>query len=285
MRDFTKDHSALALNSATLGHNVEGHGAGWSPERMIDACAERGFGGIVFWRREIGARAVEIGNRVRASGMAVAGLCRAPFLVGPHVPGDRAAVLAELRRAIDMAADLGAPVLTIVAGGVEPGTRGLDPTLDLLADRVAAAAPHAAAAGVRLALEPLHPVYGGDRSCLVTLRDALDLCDRIGAANVGVAIDVYHLWWDRTLPGQLQRAGDRILGYHLCDWLAETRDVLLDRGMMGDGVADLRALRAAVEGAGYRGFCEVEVFSARNWWRRPPEEVLDVILDRFRTLC
>lgn len=285
MRDFTKDHSALALNSATLGHNVEGHGAGWSPERMIDACAERGFGGIVFWRREIGARAVEIGNRVRASGMAVAGLCRAPFLVGPHAPGGRAAVLAELRRAIDMAADLGAPVLTIVAGGVEPGTRGLDPTLDLLADRVAAAAPHAAAAGVRLALEPLHPVYGGDRSCLVTLRDALDLCDRIGAANVGVAIDVYHLWWDRTLPGQLQRAGDRILGYHLCDWLAETRDVLLDRGMMGDGVADLRALRAAVEGAGYRGFCEVEVFSARNWWRRPPEEVLDVILDRFRTLC
>lgn len=284
MRDFAQDLSA-ALNTATLGGNVEGAGAGWAPERILDACAARGLGGVVFWRREIGTRAAAIGARARAAGVAVAGLCRAPFLVGPLAAPDRSAVMDEFRAAIDMAAELGAPVLTIVAGGVEPGTRGVADSLDRLADRVAEAAPHAAACGVRLALEPLNPVYGGDRSCLVTLRDALDLCDRIGAANVGVAVDVYHVWWDTDLPRQLDRAGDRIFGLHLCDWLAETRDVLLDRGMMGDGVADIRAIRGAAEAAGYAGPCEVEIFSAGNWWKRDPDEVLDVMVERLRTVC
>lgn len=153
------------------------------------------------------------------------------------------------------------------------------------ADRAAEAAPHAAACGVRLALEPLNPAHGGDRSCLVTLRDAFDSCDRIGAANVGVAVDVYHVWWDTDLPRQLDRAGDRILGLHLRDWLAETRDVLLDRGMMGDGVADIRAIRGAAEAAGCAGPCEVEIFSAGHWWKRDPDEVLDVMVERLRTVC
>lgn len=279
------DPSAVALNTATLGHNVAGAGAGWSPERTIDACAAHGLGGIVFWRREIGARAVEIGDRARAAGLAVAGLCRTPFLVGPLAPPDRGAVMDDFRASIDMAAGLGAPVLTIVTGGVEPGTRGVAESLRLVADRVAEAAPYAAARGVSLALEPLNPVYGGDRSCLTTLRDALDLCDAIGAENVGVAVDVYHVWWDTDLPRQLMRAGGRILGLHLCDWLAETRDVLLDRGMMGDGVADIPAIRAATQAAGYGGACEVEIFSAGNWWKRSPDEVLDAIVERVRTAC
>lgn len=286
MRDFTNDHSALVLNTASLGHNLDGHGAGWSAERVIDACAERGLGGIVFWRREIGNRAVAIGERVRAAGLQVAGLCRTPFLVGPLAPVGRVAVMDEFRAAIDMAADLGAPVLTIVVGGVEPGTKGVADSLTLVADRVAEAAPYAAGMGVKLALEPLNPVYGGNRSCLVTTRDAVDLCKRIAAPNVGIAVDVYHVWWDTELAAQLKRAGEgRIFGYHLCDWLADTTDVLLDRGMMGDGVADLKAIRAAVEGAGYAGPCEVEIFSAGNWWRRDPGEVLDVMVERFRTVC
>jgi sugar phosphate isomerase/epimerase len=286
MRDFTQDHSALALNTATLGHNLDGQGAGWSVERVIDACAERGLGGIVFWRREIGARAAEIGERVRAAGLQVVGLCRTPFLVGPLAPIGRTAVMDDFRRSIDMAAGLRAPVLTIVVGGVEPGTKGVSESLKLVADRVAEAAPYAAERGVKLALEPLNPVYGGNRSCLVTMRDAVDLCELIGAPNVGVAVDVYHVWWDTDLAAQLARAGaGRILGYHLCDWLADTSDVLLDRGMMGDGVADLRAIRGAVEGAGYVGPCEVEVFSSANWWRRDPGEVLDVMVERFRALC
>jgi sugar phosphate isomerase/epimerase len=286
MRDFTHDQAALALNTASLGHNVAGAGAGWSPEQTIDACAQRGIGGIVFWRREIGTRAVEIGQRVRAAGMTVAGLCRAPFLVGPLAPAGRQAVMDDFHAAIDMAAGLQAPVLTIVVGGVEPGTRGLRDSLNLVAETVAAAAPYAAERGVKLALEPLHPVYGGDRSCLVTVRDAVDLVLRIDAPNVGIAVDVYHVWWDTSLGAELKRAGaGRILGYHLCDWLADTRDVLLDRGMMGDGVADLTAIRRAVEDAGYAGPCEVEVFSDRNWWQRDPGDVLDVMVERFRTCC
>lgn len=279
------DHRALALNTASLGHNLEGFGAGWSAERIIDACAERGFGAVVFWRREIGSRAVEIGERVRAAGMTVAGLCRTPFLVGSQA-ADVRAVMDDFKASIDMAAALRAKVLTIVVGGVEPGTKGVEESLKIVAERVAEASPYAAAHDVKLALEPLNPVYAGNRSCLTTLRDAIDLCDLIAAPNVGVAVDVYHVWWDTDVAAQLQRAGaDRIFGFHLCDWLADTTDVLLDRGMMGDGVADLRALRKAVEGAGYSGPCEVEIFSANNWWKRDPGEVLDVMVERFRGVC
>nr|WP_241741511.1 sugar phosphate isomerase/epimerase family protein [Gemmobacter straminiformis] len=264
-----------------MGHNLDGAGAGWSPERVIDACAARGYGGIVFWRREIGQRAVEIGDRVRAAGLQVAGLCRTPYLVGSDAPrGD------DLRASIGMAADLGAPVLTIVTGGTEPGTKGVIETQKRLAERVAEAAPLAAAAGVSLALEPLNPMFGGNRTCIFTVADALAVADSVAAPNVGIAVDVYHVWWDRTLAESLTAARGRVLGYHLCDWLETTRHMLLDRGMMGDGVADLRAIRQAVEdGAGYTGLCEVEVFSAEDWWKRDPAEVLDVIVDRFRRYC
>ncbi|MCA3506776.1 MAG: sugar phosphate isomerase/epimerase [Rhodobacter sp.] len=282
MRDFADDHSALALNTASLGHNMDGAGAGWSSERVIDACAARGYGGIVFWRREIGSRAVEIGNRVRAAGMQVAGLCRTPYLVGRDAPRDEA----DLRASIDMAADLGAQVLTIVTGGTEPGTKGVIETQKRLAERLAVAAPLAAAAGVSLALEPLNPMFGGNRTCIFTVADALAAADAAHAPNVGIAVDVYHVWWDRTLAQSLAAERGRVLGYHLCDWLENTRHMLLDRGMMGDGVADLRAIRRAVEdGAGYAGLCEVEVFSAEDWWKRDPAEVLDVIVDRFRRYC
>ena len=137
MRDLSSDPTALALNTATLGHNLDGYGAGWSVEQVIDACAERGLGGIVFWRREIGGRAVEIGNRVRAAGMNVVGLCRTPYITGPGAPP----TLDEARTSIDMAAGLGAEVLTIVTGGTEPGTRGVLESQKVLADRIASIAP------------------------------------------------------------------------------------------------------------------------------------------------
>lgn len=286
MRDFAMDHSALALNTGSLGHNLDGYGAGWPPEKVIDACAERGFGAITFWRREIGKRGTEIGNRVRAAGMDVCGLARTPFLVGPLAPPTRAEVMDDFYASIDMAADLGAPVLTIVVGGIVEGSHSMRESLRQVTGIVAEAAPRAAGAGVRLALEPLNPVYGGNRSCLVTVRDAVDICEEIGDPVLAVAVDVYHVWWDLSLAPELERAGsERIAGFHLCDWLADTTDVLLDRGMMGDGVADLKAIRRAVEEAGYDGYCEVEIFSANNWWKRDPAEVLDVMVERFRSVC
>jgi len=192
---------------------------------VIDACAARGYGGIVFWRREIGPRAVEIGNRVRAAGLQVAGLCRTPYLVGSEAPrGDD-----DLRASIDTAAALGAPVLTIVTGGTEPGTKGVIETQKRLAERVAAAAPLAAAAGVSLALEPLNPMFGGNRTCLFTVADALAVADAVAASNVGIAVDVYHVWWDRTLAKSLAAAKGRVLGYHLCDWLEKHRQRVMPR--------------------------------------------------------
>ena len=286
MRDFSADHSAIALNTATLGHMMDGRGAGWSPEQVVDACADRGFGGIVFWRREIGTRGCEIGARVRAAGMKVQGLCRAPFLVGALALPTREKVMDDFHASIDMAAELGARSVTVVAGGIIPGTVGVSESLKRVEALVGEAAPYAAERAVMLALEPLHPVYGGDRSCLVTVRDAIDICKNLNEPNVGVAVDVYHVWWDTSLGAELMRAGkDMILGYHVCDWLAETRDVLLDRGMMGDGVADLKGIRRAVEEAGYDGLCEVEVFSAANWWMREPGEVMDACVERFRKHC
>jgi len=224
MRDFSRDLSALALNTATLGHMLDGHGAGWSPERVVDACAERGMAGIVFWRREIDRRAAAIGDRVRAAGMEVVGLCRAPFLVGPLAPPTREERTGEFRASIDMAAELGARVLTIVTGGIEPGTKGPEESQKLLAERVAEGADYAAPRRVSLALEPLNPLYGGNRTCLMTVRDALRVCDMVDAPNVGIAVDVYHVWWDTTLAESCAAARGRILGHHLCDWLADTRD-------------------------------------------------------------
>lgn len=286
MRDFSNDHSALALNTATLGHNIDGAGAGWEPQQVVDACAARGIEGITYWRREIGKNAHKIGAATRAAGMTVTGLCRTPFLTGPLAPPTEQIIMDDFRSAIEMAHDLGTEVLTIVTGGIIPDSHSMTDSLDRVADLVAQAAPIAQQAGVTLALEPLNPVYGGDRSCLVSVRDALDLIDTIGAPNIKIAVDVYHVWWDISLADELATRGTgQVAGYHLCDWMAQTTDVLLDRGMMGDGVADLRKIRTAVEGTGYSGFCEVEIFSAENWWKRSPEEVLDMIIERFRTVC
>ena len=132
-----------------------------------------------------------------------------------------------------------------------------------------------------LAIEPLHPMQAAERACINTLEQALDLCDAMGD-GIGVAVDVYHVWWDPKLEQQIKRAGEkRVLAYHICDWLVPTRDLLNDRGMMGDGVIDLPRIRSWVEGAGYSGFHEVEIFSELDWWKRDPDEVLQTCKDRF----
>lgn len=159
-------------------------------------------------------------------------------------------------------------------------------------DGIATTLEYARQAGLPLAIEPLHPMFAADRACVNTLEQALDLCDLLdpgvattaGRAALGVAVDVYHVWWDPKLREQIARAGaSRLLAFHVCDWLTPTRDLLNDRGMMGDGVIDIPRIRGWVEEAGYAGYSEVEIFSAENWWKREGGEVLDTCIARHRS--
>jgi sugar phosphate isomerase/epimerase len=168
------------------------------------------------------------------------------------------------------------------------GSKDLPRARSQVRDGLAAILPYARDAGVALAIEPLHPMYAADRCCISTLKQANDLCaelDPDGAGGLGVAIDVYHVFWDPELEREIARAGaaSRILAFHVCDWLVPTRHLLLDRGMMGDGVIDIPRIRGLVEAAGYAGLIEVEIFST-DWWQRDPDEVLRIIAERYRTV-
>jgi sugar phosphate isomerase/epimerase len=170
-------------------------------------------------------------------------------------------------------------------GGLPKGSRDIIGARRMVEEGTAAILPHAKAHNMPLAIEPLHPMYAADRACVNTLAQALDLCELLGD-GVGVAVDTYHVWWDPDLAAQIARAGaaGRILAYHICDWLVPTRDLLLDRGMMGDGVIDLTGIGGMIEKAGYRGFIEVEIFSVADWWKRPGKDVLQVCIERFDRL-
>jgi len=187
---------------------------------------------------------------------------------------------------IDEAAAIGAECIVVIGGGLPPGSRDLPGARKMFADGLAAVLPHARAAKVPLALEPMHPMYAADRGCITTINEMIDLCDELGD-GLGIAIDTYHVWWEPGLEEQIARVGrDKcILAHHICDWLVPTRDLLLDRGMMGDGVIDLVGFRRMIEAAGFFGPQEVEIFSAENWWKRPGDEVLKTCIERFRAVC
>jgi sugar phosphate isomerase/epimerase len=250
----------------------------------VEACARHGVRAIDPWRNQVAAAGLAEACRiVEANGMRVTGYCRGGMFPAADAAGRRAAI-DDNRRAVDEAAALGAECLVLVVGSLPQGSRDIDGARAMVADGIAAVLPHARACQVPLALEPMHPMYAADRACVNTLAQALDLCDQLGD-GMGVAIDVYHTWWDPDLPRQIARAGKRILAYHVCDWLVPTRDLLVDRGMMGDGVIDLPGIRRMIEAAGYRGTQEVEIFSAENWWKRPGDEVLKTCIERFNTVC
>jgi len=222
---------------------------------------------------------------VKANGLRVTGHCRGGMFPATDSTGLSAAI-DDNKRAIDEAAALGADCLVMVVGGLPGASKDIAAARGMVADGLAAILPHARACAIPLAIEPLHPMYAADRACVNTLEQALDLCDALGAGT-GVAIDVYHTWWDPKLSAQIARAGRnrQILAHHICDWLVPTRDLLLDRGMMGDGVIDLKWFRAEIERAGFHGPQEVEIFSAQNWWKRPGDDVIATCIERFRTVC
>ena len=174
----------------------------------------------------------------------------------------------------------------LVVGGMPQGSRDLPGAREQVRDGIEAILPRAREAGIPLAIEPLHPMYAADRACVNTLKQALDLCEELDpqkSGALGVAVDVYHVWWDPDLAAQIARAGkeQRLLAYHICDWLVPTKDLLLDRGMMGDGVIVLKSIRAQMNAAGYTGFHEVEIFSRDDWWKRDPDEVMQICRERY----
>ncbi len=276
MRDFSRSPAFLAINQATT--------KSWSLEQAIEGYARHGVRGIGIWRESL----AELGTARAASmlkvhDMTVTGLCRAGLFPAIDAAGRRAA-LDESRRAVDEAVALGALCVIVVAGGLPPGSKDLAGAWAQVQDGLAELLPYARAANMKLAIEPLHPGQVAERCCVNTLSHANDLCDALGP-GVGVAVDVYHTWWDPNLEREIARAGKaRLLAFHVCDWLVPTTDLALDRGMMGDGVIDIRKIRGWMEDAGYAGHAEVEIFSARDWWQRPPDEVVRTCIERHRAV-
>ena len=237
---MSADPARLSFNQITADH--------LDLDQVIDACAEAGIGWLAPWRHKLVPHA---GERIRAAGLRASSLCRGGFFPAPSA-AERRERDADNRTAVDEAAAIGTDLLVLVCGPAPDG------------DLATALAPYATEHGVQLGIEPLHPMMIGERSVVVTLAQALDLAERFDAAEVGVVVDAYHVWWDPELELQLERAAGRILAYHVSDWLVPTPDLLAGRGMMGDGVIDLPRLRGLVEAAGYDGPIEVEVINAAN---------------------
>jgi sugar phosphate isomerase/epimerase len=286
MRDLTHDHALLSLNTATVRKQGD-------LIAIIEACARHGVRAVSPWRDQVAAVGLDRAVRaVKDAGLELSGYCR-----GGMFPADsayRAEARDDNRLAVDEAAALGSPCLVLVVGGLPQFSRpGSAPSKHLPAahaaveDGIAELLEYARAAHMPLAIEPLHPMYAADRACVNTLKHALDLCDRLdpqARGGLGVALDVYHVWWDPELSAQIARCGrERMLAYHVCDWLVPTRDLLLDRGMMGDGVIELRRIRGEVEALGFDGFVEVEIFS-NDWWSRAMDEVIETCIARHRTV-
>jgi sugar phosphate isomerase/epimerase len=287
MRDFSQNHDWLSINTATIRKQL---GAEVPLDRIIDQCAKRGIRAISPWRDQVAAVGLDkVAKQLKAHGIGLSGYCRGGFFPAADAAGLKAA-LDDNRRAIDEAKTLDAPCLVLVVGALPGALEGKVAYKDIgrarseVRDGIAASLEYAREVGMPLAIEPLHPMQAADRACINTLEHALDICDELDAGKtglLGVALDIYHVWWDPKLQQQIARAGrERLLAYHVCDWLTPTRDLLSDRGMMGDGVVELKKIRGWVEDAGFAGFSEVEIFSNLDWWQRPGAETLDVCIER-----
>jgi sugar phosphate isomerase/epimerase len=286
MRDFSGDHRWLSLNTATV--RKQGDLA-----QIVDACARHGIRAIDPWRDQVAAIGLDRAVRViRDAGLELSGYCRGGMFTADDA--HRQAARDDNRRAVDEAKALDASCLVLVVGGLPQYSRpGSATSRDIAAaraqveDGIDELFNYARQVGMPLAIEPLHPAYAADRACVNTTRQALDICDRLDPSQsgaIGVALDVYHIWWDPEVLAQIERAGrSRLLAFHVCDWLVPTKDLLNDRGMMGDGVIDIRKLRAAVEAQGFAGYSEIEIFSDR-WWDQPMDDVIRTCIARHRTV-
>ncbi|AEA28997.1 Xylose isomerase domain-containing protein TIM barrel (plasmid) [Pseudonocardia dioxanivorans CB1190] len=263
----------LSLNQKTTNR--------WSVAEAVQGCVRAGLPAIGLWREpvhEIGVLAAV--QLVTDAGLRVSSLCRGGFLTDPTATG-RQAALDDNRRAIDEAAALGTDCLVMVVGGLPTGSRDLPGARHSVVDGIAALVPYARERRVRLALEPMHPIFCADRGVLSTLSQALDIAECFAADEVGVVVDTFHVWWDPEVMTQIARATGRIASFQVCDWITPLPpDALLSRGIMGDGHIDFRGLRRAVEAANYLGDVEVEIFNA-DVWDADPDEVVATVTQRY----
>ena len=261
--------------------------AQWSLREAVEGCARQDVRGFSVWRDKLAECGVKEAAKILSdNGMTVTGLCRGGMFPAADEAGRRAAIEDNLR-AVEEAVAINAQCLILVCGGVPEGSKDLHGAHKMVRDGIAAVLPHAKAAGMPLAIEPLHPMYAAERACINSIAHANDLCDELGE-GVGIAVDVYHLWWDPYLQQEIGRAGKaegkRLLAFHICDWLVPTTDIWLDRGMMGDGRIDIPQIRGWMEEAGYEGFAEVEILSSR-WWKEDPDEVVRLCVERHESVC
>lgn len=253
----------------------------WSIEEAAAKYSAAGVRGITVWRNALDGRdPAAVGTMLRDQGLEIVSLCRGGFF--PHLkPAGRQAAIDENRRIIDEAAALGAPLIVLVCGA-EP-EQPLEASREQIVAGIEALLPQAAAAGVKLAIEPLHPMYADDRSAINTLKQANDACEQLQSEWAGVAVDVYHLWWDPELAVEIARCGrnNQIFAFHVCDWKTPTTDLLLDRGLMGEGCIPIRTIRGWVEASGFTGRHEVEIFSNR-YWAMDQDQFLEQITAAYR---
>lgn len=273
------DPRRLSINTATVRKQ-------WTLDKIIDGCARHEIRGISPWRDQVQALGLEKTARlIRSNELTVSGYCRGGMFPGIDDAARRAAD-DDNRRAVDEALAVGAACLVLVVGGLPGSSKDILGARQQVKDGISRLLDYSRNVGMPLAIEPLHPMYAADRACVNTLEQANDLCDELGDKGLGIAVDLYHTWWDPKFFLQLERAGrNRILAFHICDWLVPTRDLLSDRGMMGDGVIDIRRARLAVESLGYQGAHEVEIFSELNWWQQDPNYVLSTCKERHQQHC
>jgi sugar phosphate isomerase/epimerase len=268
--------SRLSLNQRTT--------ASWSLPEAIQGCVDAGLGAIGIWREQLAEVGLDQACRLVAeSGLRVSSLCRGGFFTTADTD-EAATAEARNREAMEEAAALNAATLVLVAGGLPPGDKDLDGARDRAARAIERLVPYAHELGVNLGIEPMNPIYAADRGVISTVAQALDIAERFDSADVGVVVDTVHLWWEPGVADQLQRAGQRIVSYQICDWITPLpADTLLARGMMGDGHIDFPTFTRSVARARYRGDVEVEIFNA-DLWKAPPTWVVDTMIKRYLDL-
>jgi sugar phosphate isomerase/epimerase len=266
----------LSLNQRTT--------ASWSLPQAVQGCVDAGLGAIGIWREQLAEVGLDQARRlVTESGLRVSSLCRGGFFTTADAAEAQAAEVSN-REALEETAALDAATLVLVPGGLPPGDRDLEAARDRAIRAIERLVPYARELGVNLGIEPMNPIYAADRGVISTLGQALDIAERFDAADVGVIVDTFHLWWEPGIADQLRRAGDRIVSYQVSDWITPLpADTLLARGMMGDGHIDFATFTRSVALAGYSGDIEVEIFNA-ELWAQPPAEVVDTMAQRYLDL-